>query len=853
MIPTRAGGGPRWQVAEYFGVRIAGLPAGSIGELRFDKCLAHLEAIRAAQATLRAEADAIADALHTAIGELSEIPVKPRVIGLRRSIHRLCRPARTEWDAGVAAALPAALAARTRSWLASLDELAGLRAALPELIEAEAADKELVLRDLAADPLFRRALSQAGASLAAELEKWLTGAHRPKRRTLLGLTNFVTRAVTKTSPYSTFTLSGIGTWTDGDTCSLDPGPPAGLFELHGHIVRATLTTLAARPELAGSLRVRVNPSATASGDRVCFLGAAAPEPIVTVPLTPAIRACLRIVRERRPSLAELHDILAANGDPERVSRFLAKLTDTGLLETVPPVPDQSADPLGDLAAWVRSAGPDLAGPLAALERVGAELRRPVAITDVAGHRTRQRNLHDAIDNLSTALRITRDTDGPRKAAFHENAVHPGPVVELSRDSWRPALDDLDLFRRWLGVLGPTLPLRIALGDLVRRRFGSGARLSFLDFHRAVQAKDGEVGTYLDVATLPLTSPVLAASALPRVRQLHALRTAALAELRAGTTPDALEHTVAGWPDWITPPESLSCYLQRTPGGERAVLNLAMPGHGRGRNRLFRLVREAGGIAVPTGPPHARPEVLAELGGTFASTVNRRHPGAPYEIDYPFTVSDRPADQRIPLHDLVVTHDPDTDLLSLRSVRLGRAVKPAHLGMMAEFLLPPAARLLMLAFGDTFLVHPSVPLLASFADISGSTGITRLPRVEIGSLVVQRARWIVPPGELPVRRPGEGDGNLWARLLTWLRDNGIPLRTFVRAWPVGEESDRFRRWALGKARKPVYLDVANWFQVQAFEHRTGGGAHLVIFEEALPDPAEAGPRVTEYLLEISEAP
>jgi hypothetical protein len=851
MIPTRAGGGPRWQVAEYFGVRIAGLPAGSVGELRFDKCLAHLEAILAAQATIRIEADAIADALHTAIGELSEVPVKPRVIGLRRSIHRLRRPARTEWDAEVAAALPAALAARTRSWLAALDELAGLRAALPGLIEAEAADKELVLRDVAADPLFRRALSQAGASLAAELEKWLTGALRPKRRTLLGLTNFVTRAVTKTSPYSTFTLSGIGTWTDGHTRWLDPGPPAGLFELHGHIVRATLTVLSALPSLAGSLRVRVNPSATISGDRVGFLGAATPEPIVTVPLTPSIRECLRIVRERRPSLAELHDILAANGDPERVSRFLAKLTDTGLLETVPPVPDQSADPLGDIAAWVRSAGPDLAGPLAAIERVGAELRRPAAITDVAGHRTRQRDLHGAIDDLSAALRITRDTDGPRKAAFHENAVYPDPVVELSRDSWRPALDDLDLFRRWLGVLDPTLPLRIALGDLVRRRFGAGAQLSFLDFHRTVQAKDGEVGTYLDVATLPLTSPVLAASALPRVRRLHALRTAALAELRAGATPDALEHTIAGWPDWITPPESLSCYLQRTPGG--AVLNLAMPGHGRGRNRLFRLVREAGGVAVPTGPDRARPAVLAELSGTFASTVNRRQPGARYEIDYPCTVSDRPEHQRIPLNDLVVGHDPATDLLSLRSVRLGRAVKPAHLGMMAEFLLPPAARLLVLAFGDTFLVHPSVPLLASFADISGSAGITGLPRVEIGSVVVQRARWIVPPGELPVRRPGEGDGDFWTRLLTWLRDHGIPLRAFVRAWSVGAEPDRFRRWALGKARKPVYLDVANWFQVQAFEHRVAGGEHLVIFEEALPDPAGAGPHVTEYLLEISEAP
>jgi hypothetical protein len=341
-------------------------------------------------------------------------------------------------------------------------------------------------------------------------------------------------------------------------------------------------------------------------------------------------------------------------------------------------------------------------------------------------------------------------------------------------------------------------------------------------------------------------------------------------------PGMLAGLVATWPEWITPPASVSYYVQPYWSGQTLglVFNSAHGGHGRSRSRLRHMISRAtaaaGGTPEP-GPPHThslgpyhhqermRPSgpVLAELSGTLSSTLNVRLPSLPYEIDYPFTVSSRPQTQQIPLHDLSVVHDPRTDLVRLFSTRLGAQVLPRHLGMLADFMLPAAAQLLVRAFGGSGLVHAGTPPLIGMdgwmlPSQPGELGeIVRYPRVEVGRVVLQRARWSVPAQRVPCRAKGERDVDFLLRLVAWLRQQAIPDRVFVRVMDRVFNGERI------KDRKPVFIDFANPWLVADFERQVGPD-QVVIIDEALPDPYQAqGPTpeqatVTEFLVELRES-
>jgi hypothetical protein len=328
-------------------------------------------------------------------------------------------------------------------------------------------------------------------------------------------------------------------------------------------------------------------------------------------------------------------------------------------------------------------------------------------------------------------------------------------------------------------------------------------------------------------------------------------------------PMMLSKLVASWPEWVRPPASVACYVQPLSGegsgeqaGIRVALNVVHGGHGRGLSRMRYLVRQAYGTdPLPHDlDPTDGPFVLAELGGLHGSTLNARVPATFFELEYPYAVSERPRSQRIRLGDLTAVHDPDEDLVTLHAASPEARVVPLHLGMSADFLLPPAARFLERAFGAAYLVHPSMLPLAPPGQYWQPGEIVRSARIEVGHVVVQRARWFVPAGAIPSRRSGEGDGTFLLRLLTWLRREGLPAACFVRAW--GDDL----RGAQAKTRKPMYIDFASRFLTGLFE-REVRNAKLVLFDEALPSPAgsspgemapDADPRVVELMVQIGDA-
>lgn len=861
----------QWQVTPTPIIRVAGLPVSVLDELKFDRTTAAVAALGHEYRWLRDEGDALSDLLYAIVGNESRSELRPVLIGLRRGLYQVRMPGKSELAPEVTGALPPDVGTRIVVWC---DRLGAWRRGCRDLSSVLAAEKEVIAaraRQLAGDPAFRRALSQSSPSLLDELDKWRRDDRRGLRpQKLLKLARYLTRAAAKTSPYSAFMLSGFGEWDDSPAAESAGSEPRPVLELGGQFVTAIRTALAGLPELAFALRVRVNPSATTSENALRFIGPTPAESIVTLDLTPALAECTRLAAKTGQTLSGLQEELAAaaaGADPAAARSFVERLTEAGLLEVFVPVADLSADPLGDLAAWLSSVGlRDVAKLLSSLR---VELHREVPIANVDDHRARQRTLHRELTDLADRLALDKSMIGSPEQLCHEVVVSDGKVARIPREQWQPALDDLDVVRRWLTVLDWKVPIGLTLAAFVGERFGEGVRVPFVALYRAVQeefARHGTtpVGRALHSLLGPGAQPWFAdlgRAALPRLRRLHELRMQARRLVDCQPCPDGvvrvgadeIANDVSQWPAWLQPTTSTGCYVQTCTDSEsdalRLVLGAVHGGQGRGASRLRHLMGRSGGAVPDTFPSSVAGHVVAEFGGLMGTTLNARTPSVPYEIDYPFTVSGRPAAHRIPFGDLVVVHDPWLALVTLHSDVVGGRVTPMHLGMMADFHLPPAARFVDRAFNPSYLVHPSSPPLVQMDIEDPPAGLVYYPRVEVGRVVVRRARWLGPASLVPARRQNathasSTDADYLRWLTAWRHEHGIPETCFVRAW--GPNS----RVSVAKARKPVFVDFANWFLVSSFERQVSSN-DTVLFEEALPEPtASGGTHVTEFLIEMS---
>lgn len=858
-----------------FGVRIGGLPAPTLDDLRSPELWRQAESVRDLERQLDGQAAVLSDRLYEQIGRGGS--AKPLLVAVRRAIHNRRPLAGRHWNDGVRALLPRAVVDQVDDW-------ARLRAGhqeavnrLDDLIGHHMRTQQVLLRKAAADPVLQHGLVLSSPVLLAEVRKWLArhDERAPDRSLALRLAKYLARVSMKTSPFSTFTASGLGTWSsdEGDGASTGPGVHT-VAELNVWIVQQVVRVLGSRPELSGRARLRLNPSAVLTDGRWEFLGTGAEEPLRTLPGATAVRECVEVVREGRPTREEAARAVAdrTGSDPATATAYLARLEELGLLEAERPCADQTLDHVAEVRSWLAGAtSPDLVGVERELAVIADTLAGYPRLSDPA-RRVR------AIGAVEEALRRIRDLAGPdrislpAKNSVIENALVAAPFPGPDRRAWDPVLRDLDAVRQCYAVLDPGLPGRVALADLFAERVGPGEAVPFLTFHRLVQTwlrEDPALPALLSVAVHGYRA--MHQHPLPRLGELAALRDELCEVVRAvpadargvvRVAPEQLLSVVERRPAWMRAPDSVTYYGQPLGTGSAPafVVNAVNSGHGRGRDRIRRLLTQAGlgavrDTAVDTAPPP--PGLLhADTCRHFGSNVGLRASAVAAEIEYPGGLSLRPPEHRIRLGDLLVRHDPGPGLLSLHTRGRAGEVRPVHPNLIAELWLPPALRLLMQTFGATS--NLLIPGRRMFGDpsLSEVREVLAEPRVVVGRTTVSRRQWVLPPGAVPRREKGESDRALLLRLVGWLAEHGMPQRCFVRALdPQSVVSGEV--WRV-KSRKPLYVDFANLLLVGVFERLLAAGAGQVVFlQEALPGPGEmpdhdgSGPRVTEFLVEINE--
>jgi hypothetical protein len=869
-----------------FVVRVAGLDASALDGVRCERTYSRIVELLATSEWLKATSGELGNELYGLVPVLPS-ELKPRLVALRRKLYQTKPLGRLLTT--LAPDLPQPLVERAAHWDARREQQRREVAELSAVLNAELPERVEALRRVGQRVDLQLGLVSTCPDLYVALRPWLRSEtlQPPQRHSLISLARYVARMSAKTSPRTSFTAVGLGRWVnEGPAWRLShPWQRRVVIEPQGSLVQAVRGALARDPRLLGSALIRWNPSAVADGDRLWWVSQSPNSPLLSLRLNITLRNWLTALSTGREwKLGDLEKaVLAAGGQPGaegEVEHFVRELVRLGLFEPRPPIPDQSDDWLHALWLWLEQTGHALPVDLEGTKQDLAHARQQLmafAATTVPDDRLQfKRRADSALRRLAERHAVLPAHAAlPDGTVFFDSMVLTGPVAELNAGKWRPTLQDLDIVRRALALFDPKVLFRLGLTQFFDEAFGAHATVPYLALLRELSGEGSRASPArrlqrLRVVLSPDDERTAAAAALsagdPRLNQVVTLRRRFVTEItslaaRADGVIDVprelmLEH-ISAWPAYLRPPESISVYAQidgQSRDSIQIVLNGIDTGYGRGRARVRRLVEGSRGDPVPSFDQSGDGALLVELDSIFGNSVNLRCHSAPYTVDFPGLVSDRPAARTIPLAELVVEHRSGGEFLELVWPKLGQRVRLVYTATIWELLLPPASRLLMDAFAEpaTFLPPHSWWLNGEFR--APPSDVEYLPRIVLGHLTLRRACWATSVRNVPRRRAGEHDAAYLFRLAGWVWAHKIPDRCFVRVMPA--QAGAASR--LPKHRKPMFFDVGNWFLAMAFERSLGADDDLVFFTEQLPPleeavPAEHGePRVVELVLELTES-
>ncbi len=190
---------------------------------------------------------------------------------------------------------------------------------------------------------------------------------------------------------------------------------------------------------------------------------------------------------------------------------------------------------------------------------------------------------------------------------------------------------------------------------------------------------------------------------------------------------------------------------------------------------------------------------------------------------------RPGD--LALADLALTWPEGAPYPQLIDRHTGEALTLRQSGLFTKELYPKILEtLLRLGMADSpryFAFRFGVHKVVSDAE---PREIVRIARVRYRDIVLSREQWWVPKALLPVRAAGEDAFAWFARLDAWRRSHGMPQRVFVRR----HEADKVLDRDVSNAKKPLFVDFSAPIMTRMIGRIFNTPFALLSIEEMLPD-------------------
>lgn len=845
----------------HFVCRVARVPAGGLDDLVAVESVTSYRALRECEAELGKLSGPLSEALFAAVGGLEDQGLRRALLRLKRDVHNLRPPDRSDLE-------------RVRSLVPDLElydrlthSLRQAEARFEACFEAELVRIRRRFQEAVLDEGFRNGVLLASATLFDEIERYTRAeAGHPgakARQVERSLLRYYTRTAVKTSPFSTFcaVIPGMipgripGRLRDDPSQGApgflgNPREKSSAVRLNKAIYPFLVQALTARPAVRRRLSVELNPTLRQMDGRWLFLtGAGRREVFQHLAPNPVLGLLVDVLRERGPlPLAVLAETLREDveASEDEVAAYLDRLLDAGFLRFRLGIREQELDWDRCLCRLLANMEDDVEDDLARRTvRFLREYRRLAGAYAEAPLERRRALLESVTALVDGYFASVEETAGwiPGTETLFEDAGGNASLVLGLGDLGDLLAEYVRLTQPFIWLLGEQANMR----HFFNRHYGSEP-VPLLRFyedyyrehladHLERQERAGERPS--GGADEQLSNPFR----LELVEKLNAARQGLGKRIRElwRAAPSAeeivlerrdLEELTAGLPDLEEPFRSVSLFVQPVPDG--LVLEEILVGFGKYFSRfLYLLPEEVEKDLVAANRRLTRSE-LAEICGDASFNADLHPPLLPEEIAYP-TAEGGSARDQISVSDLAVEPDPRRPFrVRLVNVTTGREVVPVDLGFRNPRMRPLLFQMLsrMTPVSAFVLNPPAQPEESGDAGREAPGHVVHRPRVSYrGRLVLARRRWTLPQALFPGRDRQESEAGYFLRIQRWREDLGLPEEVFVR---IELPSLGKRPGLRDHLEKPQYIDFRNPLLVDLFSRMPESlETFQVIFEERLP--------------------
>lgn len=797
---------------------------------------------------------------------------------------------------------PVALALELKSYLFLEQSIANFHEANRTNFQLQLASQHKKLQQLASEPSLQNGLLLSSPVLLEQLpayQKRAPEAFRQKEhRISFSLLRYLTRMCFKTSPFSTFTYTGIMQLSRKQLQEPRPFSKtiAHKIRLNNGLFEYLKSILIHHPRINEAMMVRLNKTAVIREQKIHFLiNFNNIESFQQLPATGLPLLIFHYFRneEQVPNLAQLIEKISEaveNASTAIIKTYLFKLISAGLLELG--METSGINPIWDeeLLKFLRKTNPEDSDTR---QLIGLFEQLQQYKSSYSKGNTPERNsiLRAAEHQVATVLKeleISAGLTGPPTGIDQMSESNPSAAFEtinfkphhfsgrqllyedcyttepefLAENQVREFTEKADQLLNHLSSIDLLKNERHKMTSFFREHYPENALIKVADFYHAY---------YFHVKKPEKEKTATPASQNPgEWEKAISLKLAAL----TADKPDFIhldDHFFAPSSTSNTTEQQYSralfvqFYPKNRPGHQRdqagicGVINSVLPGMGKVSGRFLPLFSPEISSDFLHHNSQLHPDVLkAEINDASSFNANIHPPLLDYELALPGGNKSYPEHRQVSIDDLCISFDEKTDFLrlsygekqvytydlSLESFynRSNLYQLMAHFNEEEKLFLPP-----LIGLVDAHYLSPE-------EEQPGE--VLSLPRITYEkTVIIRRKTWRIKTDSIPAQQPSESDYDYFIRINDWRFGHELPnhiflflrKRSFFIKPPVQKDA---KKEGLNDDYKPQFISFEQPLLIELFKRLLARAGDYIVIEEMLPElPAgNQSEPVKEYLLQ-----
>jgi hypothetical protein len=777
-----------------------------------------------------------------------------------------------------------------------LRHVAALKDALTQWEQAfneELSRHRSILQTLAGNELLRKGLLLSSPTLYAQLPSFVhrdTAAYRHKElKTEYSLLRYLTRMAFKTSPFSTFTHTGIA--LPRDIASL-PVTAVGddlacTIRLNNKLFDYLRLLILHHPALNEILLVYLNTTIQQKGTDLRFLASYRNIESFQKMQVSSITSWLQhyLPAHGPVYLGSLTDTLTTHipdADRSQIKSYLLQLAANGFIETG--IGCSGIDPDWDetLTAYLskhQESHPALKPLLEALTLLQQQ-RQLYAISPAAIRGRIQQEAFATLDNILIRLQqeaglsgTTANNDNllqqvkeetriqqeafdvtrfmlqqfPAAGIFYEDTYTPR-IASYPSSQVEALIKVADKLCTLLESADTMQAERVRMRDFFLQHFGPEQQVSITDFYYTYYLEEKKK----QKETVREKSSLQDSTVASQLKQMLGTSNTAASNGVIDLTADDFNATYTG----TVASRGIFIQLYQEDGNLKGVVNNFLPGMGKVAGRFLSFFDPAVTDMFREWNNSLHPGCLQlELSDGSSFNANVHPPLLSYGIRIPGGHSNYTDQQLVALDKVAVKYNPATTMLSLVHTTDDREIFAYDLSLQSFFNRSNFYQLLAHFNPDRRIplrklieITDEKYLAASPAD---NVDIVCKPRITFEKhLVLRRKAWIIRTAAIPQQAHHETDAAYYLRLAAWQTSSGLPAHVFLflksYAMPAGKED---KQKLTKDDYKPQYICFSQPLMTGLFRKLLGRAGQHIYLEEMLPHVshlANVHP-VTEHLI------